>query len=88
MAGSIPAARQHLIDAIAEQALLPRLRAAEPGTAVLADGFSCRTQIHELDSGGHEGMHLAELLARRLDHQVTSRVADGSTDRLTNQEGR
>jgi hypothetical protein len=30
---------------------------------VLADGFSCRTQIHELDSGGREAMHLAELLA-------------------------
>jgi hypothetical protein len=30
---------------------------------VLADGFSCRTQIHELASGGREAMHLAELLA-------------------------
>ena len=30
---------------------------------MLADGFSCRTQIHELDSGGREAMHLAELLA-------------------------
>ena len=30
---------------------------------ILADGFSCRTQIHELDSGGREAMHLAELLA-------------------------
>ncbi len=43
--------------------LLPRLRAADPQVAVLADGFSCRTQIHELDGGGHEGVHLAELLA-------------------------
>ncbi|KUL41304.1 hypothetical protein [Streptomyces regalis] len=33
---------------------------------VLADGFSCRTQIHELDSGGHEAVHLAELLASAL----------------------
>jgi hypothetical protein len=32
-----------------------RLREADPGTTVLADGFSCRTQIHDLDSGGHEG---------------------------------
>ena len=31
---------------------------------VLADGFSCRTQIHELDSGGREAVHLAELLNR------------------------
>ncbi len=30
---------------------------------ILADGFSCRTQIHELDSGGREAMHLAEFLA-------------------------
>jgi len=43
--------------------LLPRLRGARPGAVVLADGFSCRTQIHELDSGGREAMHLAELLA-------------------------
>jgi hypothetical protein len=43
--------------------LLPRLRAAAPEAVVLADGFSCRTQIHELDSGGREALHLAELLA-------------------------
>jgi FAD/FMN-containing dehydrogenase/Fe-S oxidoreductase len=49
--------------AIAERALLPKLRAAHPAAVVLADGFSCRTQIHELDSGGREAMHLAELLA-------------------------
>jgi FAD/FMN-containing dehydrogenase/Fe-S oxidoreductase len=49
--------------ALAERALLPRLREASEGAVVLADGFSCRTQIHELDSGGREAMHLAELLA-------------------------
>ncbi|HEY2641040.1 MAG TPA: FAD-linked oxidase C-terminal domain-containing protein, partial [Streptosporangiaceae bacterium] len=49
--------------ACAEHVMLPRLRAASPEAVVLADGFSCRTQIHELDSGGREGMHLAELLA-------------------------
>jgi Fe-S oxidoreductase len=49
--------------ACAEHVLLPRLRQAPPEAVVLADGFSCRTQIHELDSGGREGMHLAELLA-------------------------
>jgi hypothetical protein len=48
---------------IAERALLPRLREANPAAVILADGFSCRTQIHELDSGGREAMHLAELLA-------------------------
>lgn len=52
--------------ACAESVLLPSARGAEPGTAILADGFSCRTQLHELDSGGREGVHLAELLARGL----------------------
>jgi hypothetical protein len=50
-------------EACAERVLLPRLRAAPPDAVILADGFSCRTQIHELDSGGREAMHLAELLA-------------------------
>jgi Fe-S oxidoreductase len=53
-------------EAIAEQVLLPRLRETGQDTVVLADGFSCRTQIHELDSGGHEGVHVAELLAAGL----------------------
>ena len=51
-------------EACAERAL-PRLREAAPGAVVLADGFSCRTQIHELDSGGREAMPLAELLPQR-----------------------
>ncbi|MGI9157820.1 MAG: FAD-binding and (Fe-S)-binding domain-containing protein [Marmoricola sp.] len=50
-------------EALAEQVLLPRLRAANPHTIAMADGFSCRTQIHGLDSGGHEAVHLAEVLA-------------------------
>jgi Fe-S oxidoreductase len=50
-------------ETLAERVLLPRVRSASRHTAVLADGFSCRTQIHDLDSGGREGMHLAELVA-------------------------
>jgi Fe-S oxidoreductase len=50
--------------ACAESVLLPAVRDADPETIVLADGFSCRTQIHELDSGGREAIHLAELLHR------------------------
>jgi hypothetical protein len=42
--------------------MLPRLRNASPDAVILADGFSCRTQIHELNSGGREALHLAELL--------------------------
>ena len=33
-------------------------------TGVLADGFSCRTQLDDL--AGRRGLHLAELLAQRL----------------------
>jgi hypothetical protein len=64
-------------EACAERALLPRLREAAPGAVVLADGFSCRTQIHELDSGDREAMHLAELLATAggLGHDHPERAA-------------
>ncbi len=49
--------------AVAEQALLPALRAAPEGTLLLADGFSCRTQAGQL--GGWPALHLAELLDPR-----------------------
>jgi FAD/FMN-containing dehydrogenase/Fe-S oxidoreductase len=48
--------------ACAEHGLWPAVRDADPRTAILADGFSCRTQI-EAGHLGREGMHLAELLA-------------------------
>ena len=49
-------------EACAEQVMLPKLRDSDPHDVVLADGFSCRTQIHDLDSGGRDGVHLVELL--------------------------
>jgi Fe-S oxidoreductase len=66
LAGNFGFERGHLPVSVAcaEQVLLPALRAADPDVVVLADGFSCRTQIHELDSGGREAVHLAELLDR------------------------
>ena len=45
---------------VAETQLLPALSAASDA-AVLADGFSCRTQIADL--AGRESVHLAQLLA-------------------------
>ena len=50
--------------AVAETALLPAVRAVAAGDTVLADGFSCRTQLSQL--AGRPGRHLAELLADRL----------------------
>jgi len=52
--------------ACAERGLWPAVRDAAPGTAVLADGFSCRTQIEAGRVGG-TGIHLAQLLAQLLD---------------------
>lgn len=65
LAGNFGFERGHLevSEACAERVMLPRIRESSAGTTVLADGFSCRTQIHEFDSGGREGIHLAELLA-------------------------
>ncbi|WP_329461551.1 FAD-binding and (Fe-S)-binding domain-containing protein [Streptomyces sp. NBC_01431] len=51
---------------IAEQAVLPAVRAAAPSALVVADGFSCRTQIEQGDTG-RRAMHLAEALALGLD---------------------
>ncbi|MBI1376582.1 MAG: FAD-binding protein [Frankiales bacterium] len=50
--------------ACAEHELMPALRDADPGSLVLADGFSCRTQIEQL--GGGTARHLAEVLAAGL----------------------
>ncbi|MGP3979185.1 FAD-binding and (Fe-S)-binding domain-containing protein [Streptomyces sp. 8N114] len=50
--------------ACAEDQLLPALRAAGPGTEILADGYSCRTQMDQL--GGYKSRHLAEVLAEGL----------------------
>ena len=50
---------------IAEQQLLPAVRDASPDAVVLADGFSCRTQLDAL--ADRPGTHLAELLADALD---------------------
>lgn len=55
--------------ACAEDQLLPAVRdavAADPETELLADGYSCRTQLEQL-GGGRRSRHLAEVLAERLD---------------------
>jgi Fe-S oxidoreductase len=50
--------------AVAEQALLPAVRAASPNTAVVADGFSCRTQVRQGTDA--EPVHSATVVARAL----------------------
>jgi FAD/FMN-containing dehydrogenase/Fe-S oxidoreductase len=77
-------------EACAESVLLPALREAAPDTVVLADGFSCRTQIHELDSGGREAIHLAELLdraARGVTRDTQGDLAAGDRPRPASRRG-
>jgi FAD/FMN-containing dehydrogenase/Fe-S oxidoreductase len=50
--------------AMAEQALLPAVRAASAATLIVADGFSCRHQIK--DGAGRDAMHVASVLAMAL----------------------
>jgi Fe-S oxidoreductase len=52
--------------ACAERVLLPAVRAASPETLVMADGFSCRTQI--AGNSHRRALHLAEVLAMAI-HQ-------------------
>jgi Fe-S oxidoreductase len=62
LAGNFGAERGHydISVAVAEDNLLPAVR-ENPRAVVLADGFSCRTQLHQL--AARHGLHLAELLA-------------------------
>jgi Fe-S oxidoreductase len=52
--------------AIGERVLLPAVRAAEPDTLIVSDGFSCREQI--LQATGRKALHLAEVLQQALHH--------------------
>jgi Fe-S oxidoreductase len=71
LAGSFGAEAGHeaISLAVAELALLPALRASGPAAPVVADGFSCRTQVAHLD--GRRPRHLAEVLADRLARPAT-----------------
>jgi len=67
LAGNFGAERGHEVISrqVAELELVPALDAADPSAPILADGFSCRTQIAALS--GRRARHLAEVLAERLD---------------------
>ncbi|MFE9450608.1 FAD-linked oxidase C-terminal domain-containing protein [Streptomyces sp. NPDC006739] len=69
LAGNFGFERGHfeVSTACAEEQLLPSVREAAEGTVVLADGFSCRTQLEQL--AGVRGRHLAEVLARALEKE-------------------
>jgi FAD/FMN-containing dehydrogenase/Fe-S oxidoreductase len=66
LAGSwgFEAAKYELSMAIGERVLFPAVRDADPATVVVADGFSCRTQIEH--GTGRRAVHLAQLVESRL----------------------
>ncbi len=67
LAGNFGFERGHyeVSKAIGEQVLLPAVRAADRDTEILADGFSCRTQIAQQTD--RRAVHLAQLLRRAVD---------------------
>jgi Fe-S oxidoreductase len=71
MAGGFGYERTHYrvsVD-VGERVLLPAVRATPPDTAIIADGFSCREQIHQLT--GRRAHHLAEVVSGAIERQKT-----------------
>jgi Fe-S oxidoreductase len=70
MAGAFGFERRHydISMRIGERALLPAVRAAEPASLILADGFSCATQIQQ--GAARHALHLAQLLDRALSNHA------------------
>jgi Fe-S oxidoreductase len=66
MAGSFGYEEEHYEAsmAMAELSLLPAVRKAAADAIVVADGTSCRHQIH--DGAGREALHVARVLAAAL----------------------
>ena len=67
---------QYVSVACAEDQLLPAGREAADHAIVLADGFSCRTQLEQL--AGRRGLHLAEVLAAGLAEEQPQRPGTSS----------
>ena len=66
MAGAFgyEAANLPVSQAMAELALLPHIRRTQASAFIIADGTSCRHQIHDL--AGREAIHSIRLLERAL----------------------
>jgi len=77
MAGSFGYEAEHYeaSRAMAELSLLPAVRQAGAGTIVVADGTSCRHQIH--DGAGADAVHVACVLAAALDFGAEAMLGGG-----------
>ncbi|TDO43297.1 FAD/FMN-containing dehydrogenase [Kribbella sp. VKM Ac-2527] len=76
LAGNFGFEREHyaVSKAVGERVLLPAVREAAESTAIVADGFSCRTQIAH--GTPRRAQHLAQLLAAGL-HVSPASAASG-----------
>jgi hypothetical protein len=63
--------------AMGELSLLPAVRNADPDTLIVADGTSCRHQIH--DGAQRNALHVATVLAM----SIAARERSGAERRLT-----
>jgi Fe-S oxidoreductase len=63
MAGAFGYEADHyeISKALAERVLVPAIQRSEPGTIVISDGFSCRSQVRHF-CPGTQAMHLAQVL--------------------------
>jgi FAD/FMN-containing dehydrogenase/Fe-S oxidoreductase len=70
MAGSFGFEREHydISVKIGERRLLPAAREASEETLVIADGFSCKTQVGELSN--RRPLHLAQVLKMAREHGI------------------
>jgi FAD/FMN-containing dehydrogenase/Fe-S oxidoreductase len=68
LAGSFGFEAEHhdISVAIAEQRLLPIVRDAPEDTLLIADGFSCKTQIEQLSE--RRALHTAQVIKMAIDH--------------------
>src|SRR5699024_9784187 len=73
LAGNFGFEREHydLSMSVGEYGVLPAVRDADPDALILADGFSCRTQIEHGTTGRHP-VHLAEVMADALPEPAES----------------
>jgi len=79
MAGAFGFEKKHYDIAlkVGEHVLLPAVRAADEGTLIITDGFSCREQIAQTTD--RKGIHLAEVIQMAL-HESGSKLPEATPE--------
>ncbi len=79
MAGAFGFEKKHYDVSIkvGERVLLPAVRAADEGTLIITDGFSCREQIAQ--TTGRKGIHVAEVIQMAL-HESGSKLPEATPE--------